>query len=48
MEEKALDTLLKLEIIQLVEQKYGIEIQDEEIETINSIQDLIEMVKRKK
>ena len=37
----------KLEIIQLIESSYGIEIRDEEIETILSFEDLINMVRSK-
>ena len=37
----------KIEILQLIESKYGIEIKDEEVENIVPLNDLIELVKIK-
>lgn len=42
MEEK--DLLYKIEIIQLIENKYNIEIEDGEIEYLITIKDLIESI----
>ena len=38
----------KIEILQLIESKYNIEIKDEEVENILTIEDLIELIKNKK
>ena len=40
--------IYKIEILQLIELKYGIEIQDEHVENILTIQDLIEFIKQNK
>jgi acyl carrier protein len=40
-----IDLLYKIEIIQLIENRYNIEIKDEDIENIITIQDLIEYIK---
>ena len=40
--------IYKIEILQLIESKYGIEIQDEHVENILTIQDLIEFIKQNK
>jgi acyl carrier protein len=37
----------KIEIFQLIESKYNIEIKDEEVENILTLEDLIELVKIK-
>lgn len=37
--------LYKLEILQLVESKYNIEIKDEEVENIITLEDLINLIK---
>ena len=37
----------KIEILQLIESKYGIEIKDEEVETINTFEELINLIKVK-
>lgn len=39
--------LYKIEIIQLIESKYNIEIKDEEIENIITFEDLINLIKNK-
>lgn len=39
--------IYKIEILQLIESKYDIEIKDEEIENIFTLQDLIELIKTK-
>ena len=39
--------IYKIEILQLIESKYNIEIKDEEIENILSLEDLINIVKNK-
>lgn len=39
--------LYKLEILQLVESKYNIEIKDEEVENIITLEDLIILIKQK-
>ena len=40
--------IYKIEILKIIEDKFSIEIKDEEIETLNSIEDLIEIIKKKK
>jgi acyl carrier protein len=45
MEEENL--IYKIEILQLIESKYNIEIKDEEIEDIITFRDLIELIKIK-
>jgi acyl carrier protein len=40
--------IYKIEIFQLIESKYNIEIQDEHVENILTIQDLIEFIKQNK
>jgi len=40
--------IYKIEIIQLIESKYNIEIKDEEVESILTLEDLIELIKIKK
>jgi acyl carrier protein len=45
MEEENL--ICKIEILQLIESKYNIEIKDEEVENIIALQDLIELIKSK-
>jgi len=40
--------IYKIEILQLIESKYDIEIQDEHVENILTIQDLIEFIKQNK
>ena len=40
--------IYKIEIFQLIESKYNIEIKDEEVENILTIQDLIEFIKQNK
>jgi len=39
--------IYKIEILNLIESKYNIEIKDEEVEEINSIQELINLIKYK-
>jgi len=39
--------LYKLEILQLVESKYNIEIKDEEVENVITLEDLIILIKQK-
>jgi len=39
--------IYKIEILQLIESKYGIEIKDEEIENIITFEDLIKLIKLK-
>lgn len=39
--------IYKLEILQLIEQKYGIEIKDEEVEYLETFEDLLELVVKK-
>jgi hypothetical protein len=46
MEEEKL--IYKIEILQLIESKYSIEIKDEEVENILTLEDLIELIKIKK
>jgi acyl carrier protein len=45
MEEENL--IYKIEILQLIESKYSIEIKDEEVENIITFRDLIELIKTK-
>jgi acyl carrier protein len=45
MEEETL--IYKIEILQLIESKYSIEIKDEEVENIITFRDLIELIKTK-
>ena len=45
MEEEKL--IYKIEILQLIESKYSIEIKDEEVENILTLEDLIELIKIK-
>ena len=40
--------IYKIEILKTIEDKFCIEIKDEEVETLNSIEDLIEIIKKKK
>ena len=40
--------IYKIEIFQLIESKYNIEIKDEHVENILTIQDLIEFIKQNK
>ena len=40
--------IYKIEILQLIESKYSIEIKDEEVENILTLEDLIELIKIKK
>jgi hypothetical protein len=40
--------IYKIEILQLIESKYNIEIKDEEVENILTLEDLIELIKIKK
>ena len=40
--------IYKIEIIQLIESKYNIEINDEEVENILTLENLIELIKTKK
>jgi len=44
MEEKI---IYKIEILQLIESKYNIEIKDEEVENIITFEDLIKLIKLK-
>jgi acyl carrier protein len=39
--------IYKIEILQLIESKYNIEIKDEEIENIITFEDLINLIKNK-
>jgi len=39
--------IYKIEILQLIESQYSIEIKDEEVETIITLKDLIELIKLK-
>jgi acyl carrier protein len=39
--------IYRIEIFQLIESKYNIEIKDEEVENISTLEDLIELVKIK-
>jgi len=39
--------IYKIEILQLIESKYNIEIKDEEVENIITFEDLINLVKNK-
>ena len=39
--------IYKIEILQLIESKYGIEVKDEEIENIITFEDLIKLIKLK-
>ena len=39
--------IYKIEIIQLIESKYNIEIKDEEVESILTLENLIELIKIK-
>jgi len=39
--------IYKIEILQLVESKFNIEIKDEEVENILSLEDLINIIKKK-
>lgn len=39
--------IYKIEILQLIESKYNIEIKDEEVENLSTLEDLIELVKAK-
>ena len=39
--------IYKIEILQLIESKYNVEIKDEEVENISTLEDLIELVKLK-
>ena len=41
------DIIYKIEILQLIESKYNIEIKDEEVENIVTFNDLIELIKTK-
>jgi len=41
------NVIYKIEILQLVESKYNIEIKDEEVENIVTFEDLIELIKVK-
>jgi acyl carrier protein len=41
------DIIYKIEILQLIESKYNIEIKDEEVENIVTFSDLIELIKIK-
>ena len=45
MEEEKI--IYKIEILQLIESKYNIEIKDEEVENIITFEDLINLVKNK-
>lgn len=42
------DSMLGLEIVAMVEQKFGIEIEDEEVESLRSYSKLLELVYKKK
>lgn len=39
--------IYKIEILQLIESKYNIEIKDEEVENINTFEDLINLINTK-
>ena len=39
--------IYKIEILQLIESKYSIEIKDEEVENITTFEDLINLIKAK-
>jgi len=39
--------IYKIEILQLIESKYNVEIKDEEVENISTLEDLIELIKTK-
>jgi acyl carrier protein len=39
--------IYKIEILQLIESKYNIEIKDEEVENIITFEDLINLIKKK-
>ncbi len=39
--------IYKIEIFQLIESKYNIEIRDEEVENISTLENLIELIKTK-
>jgi acyl carrier protein len=39
--------IYKIEILQLIESKYNIEVKDEEVENISTLEDLIELIKTK-
>jgi len=39
--------IYKIEIFQLIESKYSIEIKDEEVENITTLENLIEIIKQK-
>jgi acyl carrier protein len=41
------EIIYKIEILQLVESKYNIEIKDEEVENILTLENLIELIKTK-
>ena len=41
------NVIYKIEILQLIESKYGIEVKDEEIENIITFEDLIKLIKLK-
>jgi acyl carrier protein len=45
MEEEKI--IYKIEILQLIESKYNIEIKDEEVENIITFEDLINLIKNK-
>ena len=40
--------IYKIEILQFIESKYNIEIKDEEVEDIITLENLIELIKNKK
>lgn len=39
--------IYKIEILQLIESKYNIEIKDEEVENLDTIENLINLIKEK-
>lgn len=41
------DLIYKIEVLQLIENKYGIEIKDEEIEYVVTFEDLIKLIQQK-
>lgn len=41
------DLIIRMEVLQLLEKKYGIEIKDEEVENLVMMQDLINLIKEK-